>query len=122
MKQKDFLVTNSQDGDSKTNTKRSLAISPRLAVLIVIPLILITLISIAVVVGLRDSGGSKTPSAPELEQRFSSLSATATAACAQFIDDHVGTPCPPIIDPDFLATATQACAGFINLFPGTPCP
>ena len=50
------------------------------------------------------------------------LGATATAACAEFMSQFPGTPCPGMNDGDIAATATAACQQFQQQFPGTPCP
>jgi hypothetical protein len=87
--------------------------------------ILITLISIGVFAGLRILGDA-TPTQVklplQLEDEYSNLRATSTAACARFIDQFPGTPCPPLEDPKYIESATQACMTFQDQFPGTPCP
>jgi hypothetical protein len=50
------------------------------------------------------------------------LAATATAACAEFMSQFPGTPCPGMDGGDIAATATAACQQFQQQFPGTPCP
>jgi hypothetical protein len=115
-------MTHIPNDNSRDDSETGQPNTARVLILGALLLILITIISIAIVVGLRASKESDTPSALELEQESNRLQATSSAACAQFISDHPGTPCPPMTDPNFSATATQACSDYVKLFPGTPCP
>ncbi len=109
------------DGENRLDQERVF----RAAVIIGVIVAVLVLISAGIYVGLKVlRSPTSTPPASKLEidDDFSRLSATATAACATFLEQFSGTPCPPAEDPNILATATQACAVFIEQFPGTPCP
>jgi len=63
-----------------------------------------------------------TEGTPTSESLSPALQATASAACAIFMQQFPGTPCPEQIPQDIISTATAACLQFQSQFPGTPCP
>ncbi len=114
------------DGENKSEQERVF----RMAVIIVVIVAVLIFVSAGIYVGLKVLGSpTSTPpvsmsptSSLDIDDEFSRLSGTATAACATFLEQFSGTPCPPMEAPNILATATQACTMFLEQFPGTPCP
>ena len=125
-------MTNFHNGEynSDVETKSEQERVFRAAVIIGVIVAVLIFVSAGIYVGLKVlNSPTSTPPASisptislDIDDEFSKLSATATAACATFLEQFSGTPCPPVEDPNFLATATQACAAFLQQFPGTPCP
>jgi hypothetical protein len=120
-------MTNEQRSEDKDLFQRSNDENKMRRVIIIgsAVVIFITLISIGVFAGLRifgDATPTENPLPQQLEDEYTKLRATATAACARFMDQFPGTPCPPLEDSKFIESATQACTTFQEQFPGTPCP
>lgn len=117
---------NNSDGEDKSKQERVF----RMVVIFCVIVAVLIFVSAGIYVGLKVLGSpTATPPASisptsslDIDDEFSRLSATATAACATFLEQFSGTPCPPMEAPNFLATATQACTTFLEQFPGTPCP
>jgi hypothetical protein len=118
-------MKNSHSSENKVDSTSGLGRERlfRIGVIVAIIVAFVVLISIGIYAGLNVLR-SPTPTAStfDIDDDYSRIRATATAACVSFMEKFPGTPCPPSEDPDLSAMATQACFSFLEEFPGTPCP